>query len=156
MKKEYFWFLILIVAAAVVTGSTLGIVTNFSHIVQHHQLSIQEQNPEAQSLKNQINEKPAQDSSATNDEPMNSPSPVGIAVVTPDETIVMSVSESEKEAITAMLNSVQPSHSADFGTNLRSFQENNSLPATGIVDLQTLQTLINQATIQRAAQHLNN
>ncbi|CFY12410.1 Peptidoglycan binding-like [Syntrophomonas zehnderi OL-4] len=156
MKKEYVWFLILVLAAAVLTGSTLGIVTNFSHIVQYHKPSIKEQNPEVQSLENQINEKPAQDLSPLHDEPMNVASPGGIAVVTPDETIVLSVSESEKAAITAMLNSVQPSHSPDFDTNLKHFQEKNYLPATGIVDLQTLQTLINQATIQRAAQHLHN
>lgn len=156
MKKEYFWFLILVVAAAVVTGSTLGIVTNFGHIVQHHQLNIQEQNPESPSLMNQTDTKRATlDSLPTNDG-SGEVSPVGITVITPEETIVLSVSESEKAAISAMLDAVQPGRNTDFDTNLKHFQESNSLPATGIVDLQTLQALISQATIQRATQHLNN
>lgn len=164
MKKEYFWFLIFILAAAVVTGSTLGIITNFKYITQHHKLSIQEQeSPELHSLESQINRQPVQDSSQpsnTNDTAINhqhaAGSPASITIATSEDTIELPVSEAEKAEINAMLNTIESSNNADFNAQLKNFQEKNSLPSTGVIDLQTLQTLINQATIQRAVQHLNN
>lgn len=153
MKKEYFWFLIFILAAAVVTGSTLGILANFEYISKQSQIRQQEMkaveaNPnEHSSLPNQVQ--------ASNNKPGSADTTPQLAANGATDTTVMVVSQTEQFEIDAMLNAVESSNNKDYSTRVRSFQERNALPITGIMDSQTLNTLINQVTIQKSIQRLN-
>lgn len=143
MKKEHFWFLIFILAAAVVTGSTLGIFTNFKYISKQSQLIHQD---------NQVNS----GFENTNLEQGASNSAQQIAAQKAVDTTIMVVSSQEQKEIEAMLNTVEISNCSDFNARVKIFQEKNALPITGIMDYQTLNTLINLATIQKSIQRLNN
>lgn len=144
MKKEYFWFLILILAAAIVTGSTLGILTNFKYISQQSKLI--QQDKAAGSL----------NSSYTSFEQSSSNSSQQIVAQKAVDTTAMVVSSHEQKEIETMLNAVENCNCSDFNDQVRNFQEKHALPITGIMDSQTLNTLINMATIQKSIQRLNN
>ncbi len=164
MKKEYFWFFILILAAAIVTGSTLGIITNFKYISQQSKLLLQEQDAQESNNLNSHNDSQSakgslQPNTETNDT-INKQSSTGLAsnsvqTSTPDTTD-MKISKAEKAEINTMLNTVVTKDNSDFDVKVKHFQSKNSLPSTGIVDSQTLALIIDQAKLQRAIQRLDN
>jgi len=157
MKKEYFWFLILILAAAVITGSTLGMITNFKYISQQSKIRLQENKAvETKAIKLNNSSSPKQ-TQAVNNEPVSTDSaPQQLAANGASDTTIMLVSQTEKDEFDAMLNAVESNHGADYSARIKSFQEKHALPITGVMDSQTLSILINQATLQRSIQHLSN
>lgn len=155
MKKEYYWFLILILAAAVVTGSTLGLLTNFKYISQQSKIRLQE-NKAVESNTSELNQPSLTNQTlAANNESSSANDTPQIAANGTTDTTVMMVSQAEKDEIDIMLNAVENINGTDYRARIRSFQEKNALSITGLMDSQTLNALINQATIQRSLQHLN-
>lgn len=162
MKKEYFWFLIFILAAAVITGSTLGMITNFKYISQQCKLRLNEQETQEKiSVSQKTNTQAApssntQTNNSARDNQSASESTATITVGTSDENVKLPISQDERQEIEAMLKTVNSGNSPDYNAKVKNFQKDNSLPTTGTIDTQTLQVLINQATLQKAIQRLDN
>ena len=156
MKKEHFSFLIFILAAAVVTGTTLGVFTNFKYISQQSKIRLQE-NQAVESKTSELNNSSSTNQTlTTNNESGSTSTNQQLAANGTTDTTVMIVSQAEKDEIDVMLNAVEKNNGTDYSARVRSFQEKNALPITGVMDSQTLNALINQATIQRSVQRLNN
>lgn len=155
MKKEYYWFFMFILAAALVTGSTMSIYANFKYISQ--QSKLQQQQQDQKRLPEETNNKSTQ-----SEDQVNTAKTKPTAVV--DQKLAdngtsdsnnMIISQDEQEELNSML-SAMGSNNEDFSLQIKDFQEKNSLPVTGIMDTDTLNILINKVTLQKAVQHLNN
>ncbi len=160
MKKEYFWFLTFILAAAVVTGSTLGMITNFKYISQHTKARLQEQKEleleKTQKTNNLELDDPFGQTKETGTTQSSTSSDTSLALGPAADNATLVISNEEKNEIDAMLNTLDDSTKTDFGERIKHFQLKNALPSTGIIDLQTLNLLINQAKIEKAGQRLAN
>lgn len=129
MKKEYFIFLILIVAAAVVTGSTIAFASNFDVIN-----SSLNQTPTA-NLESQL-------ADVSNDKEDLSDS---------DDTYEVTViSAGEQEQILRMLKALGLVNGADPEEYIKNFQAQNSLEPTGNLDSETLSLIIEQIKLEKA------
>jgi hypothetical protein len=179
MKREYFWFFVLILAAAMVVGFTLGVMLNFKYISQQiiatqKQQAAQEAyariQPSGSALESEITSSTAEKSSTTtqatttqtnntqtsaNAKQQTSTSvPSGQSSSNTSEDKLMIVSPAEKQEIEAMFNTAGIPANQDYSQRVRSFQETIGLPSTGIMDSQTLQTLIKITTVHKANQQL--
>ncbi len=165
MKKEYLFFLVMVLAAAVITGATIGLISNFHYIEKQ----VQENQSAA--------ETPQQQASAPLDEPnnpvksktVNSESKENInnnevevkkvAVVRPatssTEQGYLVLSREEKQQIIDMLVSLGATRNGDYNAFIRNFQKEKSLPPTGSLDSLTLHAIINEVTRQKAAGMFN-
>jgi len=142
MKKENFFFLIFVLAAAVITGSTLGIANSLIYIKEQGEVLKQE----AAAQENSQEETAAESSLYAG---LESEGPVPAAPSLPE---LMVITEAEKEEIQSMLTGLGMVESADYNKFIIEFQKNNSIEPTGYLDSQTLQAIIKQATLQKAAE----
>lgn len=151
MKKEYFIFIILILAAAIVSGSTLCFFSNFKYISQ--QIKVQQQQTKASQAADSA-DSGLSDQTAKADMPSAaSDSTQQLALSSTNaETLV---SQTDQNEIDAMLDAVDTNgNEEDYSLRIKNFQKKNALPITGVMDTQTLNALINRATLQRAIEHL--
>lgn len=152
MKKEYYLFFMFILAAALVTGSTLSVCANFKYLSQQSKLQQQQQKS--------ISAKKTSDAASTADNSNTSKTESAVAAgpkLADNGTSgsnKMIISHDEQAEITAMLEAMG-SGNEDYTLRIKDFQEKNSLPVTGVMDTETLNLLINKATLQKAVQHLN-
>lgn len=151
MKKEYYWFFMFILAAALVTGSTMSIITNFKYISQQSKLQQQQQ----KSLPEKADNESTLSVDESNTSKTKSTAAGEILADNGTSSNKMVISNDEQEEINAMLEAMG-SNDADYTLRIKDFQEKNSLPVTGVMDTETLNLLINKATLQKAVQHLNN
>ena len=158
MRKGYFFFLILVLASAVIMGSTIGLISNVSYIVQHTDL-LKTQTAEPSSEGN-INDttipvipQPAGDASSQDLNQSNSSSSFAPSSSSSSEYMV--ISQEEKEQIKTMLLSLGMDEKDDLNQFVREFQKKNALEATGTLDSQTLETIIKQTTLQEVSRSLN-
>ncbi|MBC7075192.1 MAG: hypothetical protein H5T98_03810 [Syntrophomonadaceae bacterium] len=142
MKKENFFFLIFVLAAAVITGSTLGIANSLIYIREQGEALKQE----AAAQENSQEETAAEFSLYA---ALESEAPVPAAPSLPE---LMVITEAEKEEIQGMLTGLGMVEGADYNKFIMEFQKNNSIEPTGYLDSQTLQAIIKQATLQKAAE----
>lgn len=143
MKKEHTIFLTLIVAAAVITGSTFGMLQNLPLIFETSQ-EIQKVETEKMSETTRV---PANEDVEAADEE-------AISTYDSDPAIIMTAEE-ERE-LQQMLDNVSPGESGDYRQQIMNFQKKNMLTVTGVLDTQTLNTIVQQATQQKVQQHLHN
>lgn len=178
IKTEHFIFLVLVLAAAVVVGSTMGILSNYKYIshqvkvnaqlqeaqekqkelAKHSKATIASENESANSTQNNTSyqnsansSNESKDSGETNTQASSTASSVKVAA---NDNSLMVLSQAEQQQIESMLDSVDVSKDADYGNRIRSFQEKHALSVTGILDSSTLSTLIQQAKLQKAMRNL--
>jgi hypothetical protein len=164
MKKEYLFFLVMVLAAAVITGATIGLISNFHYIekqVQENQSAIETPQQQASvpsdepdnPIKSETVNSDSKDNINTNNEVKT------VAVVRPatssTEQGYLVLSGEEKQQIVDMLVSLGATKNGDYSTFIRNFQRAKSLPPTGSLDSLTLNAIINEVTRQRAAQMAN-
>lgn len=145
MKKETFFFLALVLAAAVITGSTVGIISNFDIIVNNSSIANPSVSEQAESTADEKNT--ADVDSDTNLQDGKS----SCYKVTADSTELMVISQKEKEQIMVMLQELGMSKDSDYTEFIRNFQQTQSLNPTGNLDSKTLDAIIRQATLKRVA-----
>ena len=143
MKKEYLFFLVFVLAAAIVTGATIGIISNFHYIEKQakenlSQIESAEQQASASNSGEQI------DSINNTDNEINN---AHVA-----EQGYMVLSGGEKQQVIDMLVSLGATRDGDYNDFIRNFQRKKSLNPTGSLDSLTLNAIINEVTRQRAAQ----
>jgi archaellum component FlaG (FlaF/FlaG flagellin family) len=131
LRKKYFGFFILFLAAVVIAGFTMGIIINYKNLSQQ---ALAKSIPVA-----------AQPSTAVSSDPTSVISGNG-------ELMVMS--QAEKGEIELMLNTVGISADKEYNQRINEFQEKNTITPTGILDSWTLGTLINQVKMYHINQHL--
>ncbi|MDD2509895.1 MAG: peptidoglycan-binding domain-containing protein [Syntrophomonas sp.] len=160
MQKGYFFFLILMLASAVILGSTIGLISNVSYMVQHTDL-LKTQSSEPSSEGN-INDatiplvpQPAGDASSQDLNQSNKNSGSSFATSSSSSSEYMVISQEEKEQIKRMLFSLGMDEKDDLNQFVREFQKNNALEATGTLDSQTLDAIIKQTTLQEVSRSLN-
>lgn len=139
MKKESYLFFIFLMAAAVVTGSTCGILSNIKHVsdyVQSPSVSI-EGTVESAALNQNISY-----SSSTEQADLDAQ----------NDNLMLSMQDQQE--VNVMLNNLLENEDRGFYDRLKSFQAKNSLETTGMLDVQTLSILIQQAKLDRIDQLL--
>ena len=151
MRKDYLFFLVLVLAAAVVAGSAVGFVSSFDIVVQHLK-TINSQSSHSSTL-NPINmadnNKPAiPKEKQDNDTPVSYQYP---AASTKGSEELMVLTTEEKEQIIAMLHILGMPQDGNYNQFLSDFQSAHSLPSTGCLDSRTLRIIINEATRSKAA-----
>lgn len=165
MKKEYLFFLALVLAAAIITGATIGLISNFHYIQKQAQENISQAESARQQASTSNSDKP---SNSVKNEAINSGSKAKqnnndavktVAVVKPATSTTdqgyLVLSGEEKQQVVDMLVSLGATKNGDYSTFIRNFQKDKSLPPTGTLDSYTLNAIIYEVTRQRAAQMAN-
>lgn len=137
MKREYYIFLVLIVAAAVITGSTIGIASNFDIIA-------------SKTIPAQITTIDNPPTSTENDEAISN-----IALTT-DFNTDLNISEQEQVQIIEMLYILGMVNTSDYNEFIKDFQTQHALTPTGSLDSKTLNLIIEQVKLEQASRSLNN
>lgn len=150
MKKSTFFFLVLVLAAAVVTGSALGVISNFDIIknaAQHNNQSAGNDavadNPSSETEQKNAGQEQAQDDKAIQ---------TASASAANTATEVMVVSPEENAEITSMLVKLGMASDADSDDFVKEYQANHGIQPTGSIDSITLDTIINDVKMKRVTQ----
>ncbi len=149
MKLEHYVFFSLILAAAIVTGSTLGILLHFPQIaeqVQVTQLAAKDHilgHPESV-----ITQMPT---------PTGQPSEARLEISTADNCTtsvlghdVMLVSAGERKQIVEMLKMIGMAAETDLPAFIKNYQQKYSLEVTGLLDSKTLHYILEEAKLKQA------
>ncbi len=148
LRKDYLFFLVLILAAAVVAGSAVGFISNFDIVVQHLK-TINSQSSRsstlapintADSIKPDVNDEDDQTSVTVQYAPSSTNNSEELMVITSEE----------KKEILAMLQTLGMPKGGDYNQFISQFQAAHSLPSTGCLDSRTLRIIINETTRSRA------
>ncbi len=150
MQKGYFFFLILVLASAVILGSTIGLISNVSYIVQHTEL-LKPQPNEASPDVHADNAIPPAPKPSSPDSLQGEKQPS----TSSGNSEYMILSQEEKEQIKQMLLGLGMGENDDLGQFVLEYQKKNSLEATGILDSQTLDAIIRQTTLKEVSRSLN-
>jgi len=174
VKTEHFFFLVLVLAAAIVVGSTMGILLNMKYITQavknNAQIELEQAQQEKQGQTSETDQAVAngnntkiqstpnsqQSASTTHSSSVvESDSKAPSVTVAANNSSLMVISRQEQQQIETMLETVDNSQGVDYCSRIKNFQEKNSLSITGILDSPTLNALIYQVKLQKAMQYLN-
>lgn len=143
MKKEYILFFSFILSAAIITGTTLGMVGNVQLLLS---------NPAINSGPILSEQKPAPEISTENSDSTQSEE----AETDHHNNLTKSISETDKAIVESMLDKVDANTSQDYDQRIVEFQKEHSLKETGCIDSLTLGVLIQQAKLQTTYQRLTN
>lgn len=151
MQKGYYFFLILVLASAVILGSTIGLISNVSYIVQNTELLKPQPNEVFPDGHAHDSVSPTPQSNIPGSlqgekQPLSTSS---------GDSEYMVLSQEEKEQIKQMLFGLGMGENDDLGQFVLEFQKKNSLETTGILDSQTLDIIIKQSTLQEVSRSLN-
>lgn len=148
MKQGNVLFIIIVVAAAMVLGTTFGIVNSYKHIANAQKALVKQSGNETSQTK---------DKTETS-EPTSTPADKESSLSSSEETKVSSVdgsgnftvlSPTETSDIQHMLASLGHSD-PQLKASVKSFQNANKIEVTGVLDNTTLETVIQQFTLQKA------
>lgn len=148
MKQGNVLFIIIVVAAAMVLGTTFGIVNSYKHIANAQKALVKQSGSKTDQTK---------DTTETS-EPTSTPTDKESSISLSEETKVSSVDDSgnftvlsptETRDIQRMLASLGHSD-PQLKASVSSFQSANKIKATGVLDNTTLETVIQQFTLQKA------
>lgn len=144
MKTSHYFFLILILSAAIISGTTLAILNNFT-IIKEHLLtkdnikSYQEAEKQTQDTEHFIKESRIENKIILNSNTVSS-----------RDNLLLSLEE--KQEISSMINDMNIEENSDFKKNINEFMEKNS---DIICNQPMLSAIIHQATLQKTAENLS-
>ncbi|MGE5421819.1 MAG: peptidoglycan-binding domain-containing protein [Ignavibacteriales bacterium] len=148
MKQGNVLFIIIVVAAAMVLGTTFGIVNSYKHIANAQKALVKQSGSKTDQTKD----------TTEISEPTSTPTDKESSISSSEETKVSSVDDSgnftvlsptETRDIQHMLASLGHSD-PQLKASVSSFQSANKIKATGVLDNTTLETVIQQFTLQKA------
>ena len=155
IRKGNFFFLIFLLAAAVVLGSTVGLISNINYIV-HKTEMVKEHSTSSKAEEETVTEPEAaspeatpQADTASNLEP--SAPTTQSAAIDPNQ---VDIGDHERQLLKEMLYDLGMSETDDFNDFVRSFQNKNNLKATGNIDYLTLNAIIQQSTMQEVSKSM--
>ena len=150
MEKKHYLIVTLVLVADVIAGFTLGSVVSYRHASQ------------------QVAAVSSPAASQTEKKKPDSATPPVAAVPKTDEvssqlppTVVnnigdqLNMTETEVSEVEKMLDIVGVPADKAYSQRIVDFQKSNNISVTGILDQQTLETLINQATQRYADQRIS-
>ncbi len=135
MKKEHFLFLTLIMASAIVVGSTIGLVNNIDV------LASLEQGRKGYYETDKIEYNEVSRGTSTDR-------------VSHKNIDIVEVSEQEKEEIINMLKYLGMGDNKEYSEFIEQFQRENSLNITGYINHETLDSIVRQVTVNRILEKL--
>lgn len=158
IKKGNFFFLVFLIAAAVVIGSTVGLISNVNYIV--HETEMLKENSSTSNVEEEPvaeTETETPDTTSQTDSTANIESSVPAAqpsnpTANPDQ---LDIGDDERQLLREMLYSLGMKETDNFNDFVRSFQFKNSLNATGNIDYATLNAIIQQSTMQQVSKSMN-
>ncbi len=150
MKKEYLFFLIFVLAAAIVTGATIGLISNFHYIEQQTMENTSQIEPAQQQASTPNPSEQGDSINNTDNKGDNVPVAHNTSPIAEQGYVVLS--GEEKQQVIDMLVSLGATKDGDYSNFIRNFQKEKSLNPTGSLDSLTLNAIINEVTRQRAAQ----
>ncbi|MGB4304520.1 MAG: hypothetical protein WBJ34_12145 [Syntrophomonadaceae bacterium] len=152
MTRAQMFFLFLMICTAVITGTALGIISNFDILQQQSQLVIT-------STATASDELPNEEQSAEKGDCQEQTSSGSTSVASYDQvsrsTQLMVVTAQEKEEIRKMMLQLGMSEDEQESDFISKFQRSHNLSITGTLDSQTLNTMIKQVTYNSAARATN-
>lgn len=147
MKQSTFFFLTLVLAAAIITGSTLGVISNFENI----KTAVQNQ-PVANVANTEASER--EEISPTGNGPSSSQATVqtALAPTGSNSTELMVISPEDGAEITSMLVQLGMTGETDSTEFIKQYQQTRGIQPTGNIDSMTLNSIIKDVKQQRASQ----
>lgn len=145
MKQENVIFLILVLAAAVVLGTTFGIINGYLTLAVH-QKSLPAI-PSDDSTFNDYTDPSNENKQSAHPQKEECQIASSKALHNGNQDIFLTPLEIRE--IQGMLAQMGYSHS-NWSQSIRLFQEQNNINATGILDNSTLDSIINQITLKKA------
>lgn len=136
MRKEYYFFLVLIMSAAIITGSTLSLKNNFNHIfINSPNIQTNHQTPD-----NSMHNETVQLNSFDNKTSRANFNKNTLETLNNDDQIVL------EEFIQGFFKT----NNIDSKSKLAAFQKQHNLNPTGDLTEQTIAIILNEAKTQRA------
>lgn len=143
MTRGQMIFIFLMICTAVMTGATLGVISNLDVIAQNAELiSASADAPPALS---------SDERAATPESKSLSPTTVADYEGVSRSTQLMVITAQEKDEIRKMLQQLGMAEDEQESDFILAFQRSNNLTATGNLDSQTLNLMIKQATYNKAS-----
>lgn len=163
MKKEYYIFLVLIVAAAVITGSTIGLASNFDLLIRDKLIPVQQvQAEKSQSellTKEQSSVEQVQIASVELAAENNIDTRATITPITPSRGVSepapyfdndVEINPHDQEQILGLLVALGVISPLNYDKFLEEFQTLHELNPSGHLDASTLNLIIEQFRTGRA------
>ncbi|HHW60723.1 MAG TPA: hypothetical protein GX404_02320 [Syntrophomonadaceae bacterium] len=145
MKKDHSIFFVFILAAAVITGSTFGMLHNLPSLLKARQpVAVQKTSLQATSLRNDTPKQVA-DSSVANKK-----------TSAQDDSADLLLTPEEKQEIQIMLDKLDPENSGNYSRQITLIQKKYRLSITGVLDRETLSKIVEETRLQKAEQTLQN
>ncbi|MGE5370908.1 MAG: peptidoglycan-binding domain-containing protein [Solirubrobacterales bacterium] len=171
MKQEHIIFLVLVVAAAVVLGTTFGIINGYTNIIVEQKLNqpktqehkedlpiVEQKSGTAGTVYKPATSKPKTETAKPSEETSKPVETHSRSTVPEGGTAVHGIasdgadyvlSSSEAAEVHQMLVKLGYSN-ASLTEAIRSFQQQNGMPATGKLDEPTLDTIVQRTTLLKA------
>jgi len=145
VQKRHYFIITLMMALAVIVGSTLGIASNLQLIVERANHINQQNNNQKSNL---LSEK-----TSSSENQNITDSSINLSAIKPANSSdsSMDLLASDQAEIEKMLRTLIDS-SQDFQTDLINYQKSHSLHPTGQLDYETLDRMIYEAKVKRAAE----
>jgi murein L,D-transpeptidase YcbB/YkuD len=150
MKNSTFFFLILVLAAAVITGSALGVISNFDTIINAAQNQNQSNLTDADNNSSDGRTESGQDNSLVEKSAKDVVQTASVSAST--STQIMVVSPEENGEIDSMLRQLGMTNGESSSAFIKEYQSTHGLKPTGSIDSTTLKRIINDVTYERAGQ----
>lgn len=146
MKLEHYVFFSLLLTAAIITGSTLGLASGFPYVAEQVQKNQIAQLSDSQTDSTQpMLEEP--DSSSVAEQAVIGD---GVLVATAADGDIIPMTPAEKTQVLEMLTVLGMSAEADLSSFIASFQQKYTLDATGLLDAKTLYLIIEETKREKA------
>lgn len=159
IKKGNFFFLVFLLAAAIIIGSTIGLKSNIDYIV--HKTEMLKEKPTSSNVEKETIAESATPSPETTSQADNSANNVETTVPTTQSANPttnpnqIDIGDDERQLLREMLYDLGMRETDNFNEFVRTFQFNNNLNATGNIDYATLNAIIQQSTMQGVSKSMN-
>lgn len=150
MRKETIFFLILTLTAAIITGCTLGTLSNIQYLAKNGKVPVLAAQKEQAATKSQVADNTSSSKSA-NTQQKSAESTTGSSSSSANtENMIMSPEETSQ--IRAMLVSLGMTEKSDYNQFVMQYQQAHGIRPTGNMDSMTLNSIIEEVRMQRIRQ----
>ncbi|MDR1616154.1 MAG: hypothetical protein LBR98_03995 [Syntrophomonadaceae bacterium] len=140
MKKEFLIFIVLISVAAIISGATMALASNFSIINEYVQREAETNIPPDENTGNlNVSEKAVPE-----------PAVSRLSINYNDDSDQI-LTPYEQEEIMSMLQRLGANVSNDFFSDIQTYQSQNSLSSSGLLTNETLELIVKQMAEQQLA-----
>jgi len=150
MEKKHYLIITLVLVTDVIAGFSLGSIVSYKHSSQ--QVAAVSKYTAAQTEKKKPASAPSSVAAVPGTEEVSAELPPTVVNNIGDQ---LNMTETEVSEVEKMLNVVGVPADKKYSQRIVDFQKNNNINTTGILDQQTLETLINQTTQRLADQRIS-